>query len=505
MNYIYDKLVNYSQENIYPFHMPGHKRNEDRMSMVSPYAIDITEIDGFDNLHEPREIIRQGMERASRIYKSTKAYYLVNGTSCGLLAGIAAATKHGGEILVARNCHKSVYNAIYINELKPYYVYPRDVNFGGVRGVNGEICKEDVEEMLKEHPGISLVVITSPTYEGVVSDIEGIAEIVHRYGKRLLVDEAHGAHLGFHPYFPESAVRKSADMVVQSIHKTLPAFTQTALFHWIKQKGTKPEISDEKLVAELERYLAIYQTSSPSYVLMSGIDKAMEFVEEQGDEAFAEYAKRLQRFYEETKALKEVQVLSTKGRDPSKIVIFSRDASRNGTSLYDILLHEYGLQPEMASSDYVIAMTSVCDREEGFRRLKEALFEIEEHLVSQRKMICCAKMSDSSGTEKETFEEKPATICEAGWAENKSKLPITPAILQMTPYEAEQNEGEFINLEESEGRISKETVFFYPPGIPVIVPGEIIDKTMLLTIQGATQAGIEAKGLKYDGKIQVVC
>lgn len=225
---IFDKLKNYSDSDYYAFHMPGHKRNLDLMDGTSPYRIDITEIDGFDDLHHAEGILKEAQERAAEVYHADETHFLVNGSTVGILSAILGTTEKGDSILVARNCHKSVYHAIYLNELDPVYLYPK---FDTELGLSTEIDAEDVQKALEEHPKIRAVMIVSPTYDGVVSDIEKIAEIVHEAGCLLIVDEAHGAHFGFDPYFPESANMYGADLVINSLHKTLPALTQTALLH----------------------------------------------------------------------------------------------------------------------------------------------------------------------------------------------------------------------------------------------------------------------------------
>ena len=184
-----EKLRELAQSNRYPFHMPGHKRMLDG---TNPYAIDITEIEDFDNLHHAEGIIKDAEDAAAKMYGAKKAYYLVNGSTCGILAAISASVKRGGKILVARNCHKSVYHAIFLRQLSPEYVYPENTHYG----IQGQILVKAIEKKLAECPDIQAVVLTSPTYDGLVSDVKSIAEVVHRRNITLIVDEAHGAHFG---------------------------------------------------------------------------------------------------------------------------------------------------------------------------------------------------------------------------------------------------------------------------------------------------------------------
>ena len=224
MSTIYDKLKDYSDSDYYGFHMPGHKRNLDMLKSTVPYKIDITEIEGFDDLHHAEGILKEAQIRAARIYHADETHFLINGSTVGILSAIAGVTKKGDTILVARNCHKSVYHAIYMNELNPVYLYP---DFNHCAQLNTEVSVDDVREALDKYPSIRAVVIVSPTYDGVVSDVEAIAEAVHEKGIPLIVDEAHGAHFGFHPYFPQNANTRGADIVIHSGTKFLGGHNDT--------------------------------------------------------------------------------------------------------------------------------------------------------------------------------------------------------------------------------------------------------------------------------------
>ncbi len=281
-----DALILYRDSGIYPFHMPGHKRNSFTYGFYADCGTDITEIDGFDNLHDANGILKDGMKKAAHLYGSQHTFYLVNGSTCGILTGISACTNRGDRILVARNCHKSVYNAIEINGLDPVYILPQTVN---ELGICGSISPESIEKALEQSPEIKLIIITSPTYEGVVSDINRIADIAHKKNIPLFVDEAHGAHFGFTEGFPANSVSKGADIVVHSLHKTLPSPTQTALLH------INGNIAD---ITTVRRELSVFETSSPSYILMAGIDSCLEMLSKHSKTLFNEYKKRLKCFYE---------------------------------------------------------------------------------------------------------------------------------------------------------------------------------------------------------------
>ena len=297
---LYDRLSELAAGDNVPLHMPGHKRNTDIFSMSNPYGIDITEIDGFDNLHNADGIIKEDFKRAAKLFGADETLFLVNGSSAGNMAAICGASKKGDTVIVARNVHCSVNNALFLNELNPVYIYPEIDEIGICTG----ITRESVRAALEEHPEACEVIITSPTYEGVVSDIKGIAEETHRFGAVLIVDEAHGAHFNFHDKFPESAVKCGADAVIQSIHKTLPSFTQTALLH------LNGNLIDKDRV---KKYWNIYQSTSPSYILMAGISRCLTFLEDNMCDSVSsgymdEYVFRLTNLRKEIKKLKYIKL-----------------------------------------------------------------------------------------------------------------------------------------------------------------------------------------------------
>lgn len=474
MRYLDKSLISYSKTDVYPFHMPGHKRRE--LSFPNPYTIDITEIDGFDNLHHAEGIIEEAQERAAVLYGSQRCYFLVNGSTCGLLAAICAATKKGDRVLVARNCHKAVYHAMFLQELHAEYLYP--VITGS--GLQGQITSVQVEATLRKNADIAAVIITSPTYEGALSDIEEIAHISHEYGVPLIVDGAHGAHLGFGGDFPESAVQQSADAVVMSLHKTLPSFTQTALLH----------LTSNRIAAdEVERYLGVFETSSPSYLFMAGMDRCIRMLVEQGAELFARYRERLNILYREVAELEHLHVMCREDIssvdmydwDDSKLIIFAGDLT--GRDLASRLLDKYRLQMEMVSAEYVLGMTSIMDTDEGFARLSAALREIDMELARGEKI---SKMhSVAVGFTARTYREN---------------------VREMEIYQASSLSYREVSFTEAVGKISADYIYLYPPGIPLIVPGEVIDESFLDNIRLCLGQGLLVGGQANitAGRIKIV-
>lgn len=453
---LYDKLLDYSKSNVYPMHMPGHKRNDQFLNMINPYLLDITEIDGFDNLFYAEGLIKEAMGRAAKLYKSNHTNYLIGGSSAGILSGISACTKKSDKILVARNCHKSVYNAIYLNELRPIYIYPQT---NSQYGLNCGINPETIEKMLMDHKDIRLIIITSPTYEGFVSEIEEISKISHKYKIPLLVDEAHGSHLGFHPYFPANSIQSGADIVIHSLHKTLPAFTQTGLIHF-----------NSRLVEyeKIEECLSIYQSTSPSYLLMASIDKCINLLIEKGDGLFTSFAKRLKTFYEKSYQLEHLKIIRKKDKyfDPSKIIISVKNADINSIELYNVLLEKYKIQVEMVSMDYILAMTSICDTDLGFNRLLDALLDIDAQVKKNQS-------NDMIGMG--MLHQEVETV--------------------MSIYEAKTASSETIPFIDSGGRITKEYIYLYPPGSPILVPGERITEKHIKYIMECKKLGLSVQGL----------
>ena len=471
---IYEKLKAYSDSDYYGFHMPGHKRKMHMSWDADPYTVDITEIEGFDDLHHAEGILKEAQERAARIYHADETHFLVNGSTVGILSAIAGVTNKGDQILVARNCHKSVYHAIYMNELNPVYLYPR---FDSELQLNIEISAEDVRRALNRYPQIRAVMIVSPTYDGIVSDVAEIAKAAHEKGLPLIVDEAHGAHFGFGGGFPENAVKLGADAVIMSLHKTLPSFTQTALLHLTS------DLIDEKRV---ERYLSIYETSSPSYIFMAGMDSCIRLIAEHGQQLFAEYRQRLTDFYEKTADLKYLHVMQNEDLsieeafdwDDSKLVIFAERAGMTGDELHQILLKKYHLQMEMVSGYYVLGMTSLMDEDEGLERLAGALHEID------------AKVAEdvSNGNKilnNPTSDEKYHSFIEKIYQKYPREMQI---------YQAEELPYKEVTLEEAVGNMSADTIYLYPPGIPMIVPGEIITKRLADNIEECLSLGLRIEG-----------
>lgn len=434
MSSVKQALEQYAKQNNIPMHMPGHKRNPTAAPYLNSLSeqMDVTEIEGMDDLHAPTGILKQAMDRAARAWGSDRSFFLVNGSTCGILAGIRALTHRGDRVLVMRNSHKSVFHAIELCGLQPVFVLPPVIQ---ETGIFGSLSPKMAEEALEREQGIRLVILTSPTYEGVISDVKEICRLAHRRNIPVLVDEAHGAHLGFHPAFPGGAVQAGADITVQSLHKTLPSLTQTAILH---VKGSRV---DQK---RLEHQLAVFETSSPSYLLLASMDGCVQTL---CRENFQKWADCLTAFQKETSALRCLKIMGQTKKmfyhDPGKVVISTADTDLTGEALAGEL-RKRRIEPELAAPAYVLAMTGMGDTPKTMHRLASALLDIDRS-------------------------------CSPAFLPRPSLCPSCPE-LALLPERAMEQEFELIPLGAAAGRISAEYVWAYPPGVPLIIPGERIPR-----------------------------
>lgn len=464
MGILLEKLKEYSKSNYYPYHMPGHKRMSAGDLPKEWTATDITEIDGFDNLHQAEGILKEVQKKAAKAYGAEESFYLINGSTGGILSAVSAAVPFGGELLIARNCHKSVYHAAYLRHLQLHYIYPKVLE-------GYDICEAvtvgQVEQALSEHPEVAAVLIVSPTYEGRLADVAAIAKVVHAKGLPLIVDEAHGAHLGFASEFASNSARLGADIVINSVHKTLPAMTQTALLH------VNGKLVDRE---RLKRFLHIYQTSSPSYVLMASMEEAVEIAGSEG--AFELFSERWRKLLTDLQQCKRLKILPGNQEecvnnihDIGKLIISVKGTELSGQQLYDILLQEYHLQPEMACESYVLCMFTIGDSQEGYDRLTKALLAIDGRL---------------QGKQEQGIDTMPCLKVEKAF------------------FEAWEQEKESVPLEKAEGRLAGEFLNLYPPGTPIAVPGERLSGDAITIIENCLAGGLTVQGIIGEGYVVVL-
>lgn len=474
-----DQLSAYAASGLTPLHMPGHKRRTVPAPGL-PAGWDVTEVPGTDDLHGADGILAAAMARTAALWGAQRSWYLVNGSTCGLLAAVraAAVTRGSGRVICARGCHKSVCHAIELNGLAVRWLTPPvDAAFG----VYGSVPPQAVADALAEMPDACAVVLTSPTYEGVLSDIAAIAALCHAAGIPLIVDEAHGAH-----YLPLAAgfgwrggaVAAGADLVVQSPHKTLPSLTQTALLH---HSGTRIP------AAEVERQLDVFETSSPSYPLLASLDGCTGLLRAEGVPLFAAWRARLERFSAAVRPLRRLRVLCHGGdtlaahgdffaHDAGKLLIRADGAGLTGAGLAQLLRQEFRFETEMSCGANLLAMTSPCDAPDTLDRFAAALLAIDARAGAPDAGTAAAAPLPPPGAAR-------CTIAEALRAPHRA-LPAAQAA----------------------GHTAAEYVWAYPPGAPLIVPGEAVTPAFLHACRALTGAGTR---LHYsrgeEGRVEVVC
>lgn len=447
MNPIYDALQKYKAEEIYPFHMPGHKQGRG-LNITDVMQIDITEIDGVDNLYHAEGVILEAQKLTAKLFGAEETFFLVNGSSSGVIASILSVCQTDDLLLVARNCHKSVYSGMIFAGAIPIYAEPEIIE---PYGLAGALSPQKIEKILS-NKNIKAVIITSPTYEGFTSDTKTIADIVHRHNAVLIVDEAHGAHFKFHNIFPKTALEQGADIVIQSLHKTLPSLTQTALLHI---QGTKV---DREI---LKQMLSMIQSSSPSYILMSSIDLCRTQISKQKFDIFADM---LNKFRDSLKNTKVLRLLELPQSDISKIIIYCCTNDITGSDLDTLLRKEYKIQMEMCGLHHIVGIATIADSEEAFAKLSNAIYNIDKNL--------------------EYLEPKI-----------KSKEYIKPKVY-ISPRQAMYAVKTSVPIQQSIGKISGEFIIPYPPGIPIVAPGEFITEEIISIIYQYKKNGIPILGTK---------
>lgn len=418
-----EKLDLYLNEGYYPFHMPGSKRSKILRSDL-PYKRDLTEIYGFDNLNDPEDIFVEMEENLARIYKVKKAIISTNGSTSGILSTIRALCRNNKNILIQRSSHKSVYNACELNSLSVSYINIVTDEQLAIRGID----YADLEEKLKDK-NYQALVLTSPSYEGYLLDLKRIYKICRKNKTKLILDMAHGSHLPL-----TSLYDNSFDVAITSFHKNLSALTPSAAVL----------INDMEYFDEIKRNMAIFQTSSPSYVILQSIDEMIRRFES-FENLYKDFENNIDDLYR--LKLDLLELVDNPSKDRTKILISTKNSNISGSDL-ERLLREDKIEIEMAYPDYALLISTIFDTKEGFDRLKKSLRRIDGLL-----------------------EEK-----------NKSySLDLQVPQKKFEIFEAINYKKKNIKLENSLGQIAGEFVYAYPPGSPIIAPGEIIDAEILST------------------------
>lgn len=473
---LYNALRKYAASRPAAFHMPGHKLGKGIPPgfLEDIAAIDITEIPGSDNLHSPTGVIKEAQELAARAFGADETYFLVNGSTCGIHAMIMACCREGDSLIVSRDCHKSVIAGLMLANASPIYINPL---FDSAFGIPTAVDALELEKALLKHPGAAGVLITRPNYYGACADLEKISRIVHSYGKVLMVDEAHGAHLAFNRRLPPAALECGADMCVQSAHKTLPAFTQGAYLH-VKSRRVDTE--------RLKFYLRLLQTTSPSYLIMAMLDVARAIMETRG-------ASLLDKLLDNIKWLKGrcehgglgglVFFGDSASKEPgglrhdeTRLVINVGKLGITGFMAEEILRREHNIQVEMSDPSNVVCITSVADAREDFGRLHDGLAGLVRQAADLPHRLGAAMPA--------------ANLC------------IPPSL--MKPGDAMNSEGEKVELAKAKGRICRCVITPYPPGIPLVCPGEVILQETVEYIYDIIKIGGNVNGIGENFEVEVV-
>ena len=448
------------------FHMPGHKGSQLYKKLGYGEILDklmdcdITEIPGADNLFQTEDVILEIMEKYKKLYGSKKSYLLVNGSSVGLIAGILSCTKRGDKVIMARNSHKSIFNAMRLGGLDPVYLFPEILEG---HGILGGISPEEVKRLLDENPDAGCVVLPSPNYYGICSDIRAIAEACHERNKVLIVDQAHGAHLKFiGEGYPMSAEEGGADIVINSTHKTLASWTQTAVMN---------VMSDRVDLNVIEDNLQILESSSPSYPLMLSLDINADILldEAKKEKLFGEWKEAVDMFYSAAGQIPGLKIIEDPMLDRTKLNMDMGDLGLTGNEL-EVLLNERGIFVELVTGNIIMGMTGIGTTKEHVERLVTALRDI----ASERRTEDCAGAKEQSDIL--TFKPERAPVPE---------------------------EKESVLIDDCAGRVCAGSIIPYPPGIPLLCPGEVITKELIDYVKKLRSMGEKVIGVSSAGEILV--
>lgn len=461
-----EELLKYKNENNLILSMPGNKSGKaflkDELGKVfkdSLGDLDITEVDTLDNLHNPEGIIKEAQELLAKTYKVKKAYFLVNGSSGGNLAAIFSAFNEGDEVLVERNCHKSIYNGLILRKLKVVYIDPvidKDL------GIFLPPREEEIVKALNKAKSPKGIILTSPNYFGISSDIEEVIKKLKDRGLKVIIDSAHGAHFGFNESLPKS-MATLGDYVVVSAHKTLPSLTQ----------GAYLLVNDND--SNIEFYLRAFMTTSPSYLIMASLDYARYYLDNYAREDYKNLIEVAENYREKINSLNKVYIVSEKELkssytiDKSRYLMIVKDGF-SGHKLLDYL-REKNIQAEMSFSKGVVLILSPSNTIEDFEKIYLAIDELDLNIIKDNKSNC-------------EFKNIHPEKC-------------------LEPYEIFNLNEIDIDFNKGINKISKDFIVPYPPGIPIVCPGEKITSEIIEIISDYINNGLSVIGVK-NNKIKVV-
>lgn len=406
------------------------------------FACDYSEIEGFDNLADPIGAISLAQDKASKFYGSKATFFLINGSTSGMVAAMYTMLTRHEKVLIARNCHKSVYNGLVLTGAVPVWILP-DYNeeWGIYEGINPEV----LDLTLSKNKDIKLFIMTNPTYEGYIADITQISEICKKHDVKLLVDEAHGALFSFNSNIGTSALNLGADIVIQSLHKTAGALNPSALLHIGENSTINPK--------DIQKSLNLFTTTSPSYPLLANIEGTINFLSsKKGKKEIDSLLKNINELFNNLKTIPNLKIYSN-NNDITKILIQVYNVS--GFELSDILMYKYHVEDELANEKSVLLLT-------GIGTTKTKLKKLEKTLIA----LCSDNLKIIS-------ENKPVETFTAV----EPRVRYTPAFVWGKEFEE-------IDIKFSLSRVCMEVIADYPPGIPVLLPGEVIRKEHIKFLSG---------------------
>lgn len=466
---VYEALERFRRQRIVPFDVPGHKRGRGNPELVQLLgekcvSLDVNSMKPLDNLCHPVSVIYDAEALAAEAFGAAHAYFMVGGTTSSVQSMVLTACKAGDKIILPRNVHRSVINALVLCGAEPVYVNPDvDSHIGISLGMELSI----LEETMRANPDATAVFVNNPTYYGICSDLRAIVELAHKYDMMCLVDEAHGTHLYFHEELPVSAMEAGADMAAVSMHKSGGSLTQSSLLLLGENVNTR----------YVEQIINLTQTTSASYLLLSSLDISRRNLALRGRDSFekvkqmAEYARSeinsIGGYYAYGKDL--VNGSSIYDYDVTKLSVYTRDIGLTGIEVYDLLRDEYDIQIEFGDIGNILAYISIGDRIQDIERLVGALEDI-----------------------KRLYSRPTSKLHNAEY--------ITP-IVAATPQKAFYSEKELIPIRETAGRICGEFVMCYPPGIPILAPGEMVTEEIIDYILYAKDKGCSMQGPE-DGSLE---
>lgn len=466
---IYNAVKNYSASCPTAFHMPGHKLGKGIPSefLDSLHMLDLTEIPGLDNLHYPKGIIEDAQRLAAEAFGADRTFFLVNGSTCGIQAAIMTLCKPKDKLIIARDCHRSAIAGMMLAGATPVYIKP---GFNDVFEIPSVVSVDELEKALKENPDAAGVYITRPNYYGICSDIKEIVELVHSYHKPIIVDEAHGTHLCFSKLLPPSSLEYGADICVQSAHKTLPAFTQGSYLH---VRGTRIDVE------RLKFNLSMLQTTSPSYIIMAFLDIARAVMQKEGENRIRNLLREIDQLCEIAGKGKVLKILSDHdieggSIDRTRVVINVKNTGKTGFEIEKLLRNQYNIQVEMSDLNNVVCIVTMADTHEDMKKLGTAL---ERLCVSFKGATC--------------LRDVPLRVPEL--PERRIELGSV-----MSRTFTRRKLGDAVQC------VSRSMITPYPPGIPVICPGEVISKDAIEYIMEIIEAGGAVNGISEDLEVEVV-